>query len=233
MWLGLGIRITNWWRTLSASGPFNGHATLADGLVSVWPISEDGFDVVGANDLTNNNTVTFVAKGVGAPANMPDAVANFVAASSQSFSTGNTILGADANVTASLWFNTDVPGAETLLNDANGDFFVRFTAGQTPHLFVRAFGANVEKAGVLALNAWHHVIAWHDADTNAIGIMVDGGTPATAASGGANGALNTFFVGTGLAQFFNGKISSPTIWSRVLTSDERTDLYNSGDGLFY
>ena len=40
MWLGLGIKIVNWIRAAGASGPFGGHATLTDGLVSYWTLDE-------------------------------------------------------------------------------------------------------------------------------------------------------------------------------------------------
>src|SRR3990167_10705009 len=102
MWLGLGIKIVNWIRAAGASGPFGGHATLTDGLVSYWTLDEASgvrYDsvVASANDLTDNNTVA------SATGKFNDA-ASFLAANSESLSTPNTILGADANVSASVWF---------------------------------------------------------------------------------------------------------------------------------
>ncbi len=63
-------------------------SSLLTGLVSAWPLSADGQDAHGANDLTNNNGGTFVAKGVGAPANMPGTVANFIKLAESGFYDG-------------------------------------------------------------------------------------------------------------------------------------------------
>ena len=248
MWCGVGIKIVNFWRSL-VSGPFGGHATLTDNLVSVWPISEDGFDVHGTNDLTNNNTVTFVAKGAGAPANMPANVANFVAASSQNF-TGTAVAAMTNNFTWAQWINVGNATRWGLVNNginaAPYGFTVEvsvFGAGDIL-VFAKSDGSDYAytATGVVTTDgsAWRLLIIAYDTTepvaANKIRVYVNDVnkvvTPAVAAVAHTVGN----FLGIGRRttdRYYQGKMSSPMIWSRILTAAERTDLYASGDGLFY
>jgi len=86
--------------------------------------------------------------------------------------------------------------------------------------------------GASSLNAWHYVVGWHDATANLIWIQVDNGTPVSAAhSGGCNDAAGAFIIGRAGDGFqFEGAVDEVGFWKRLLTSDERTFLYNGGAG---
>jgi hypothetical protein len=189
-------------------------------------LSADGTDSHGTNDLTNNNAVTFVAKGAGAPANMPANVANFVAASSQSFSRA-AVTNPGTSFTVSQWFYA---------NDLVVDRAI-FAYGFSGNLRISLqaaiyFVLNGSFDYVLTTtDAWHHVLVWGDG-VNAF-INTDGGAAVSfaAALPAGNGTL---YVGSNSSSWVHdGKISSPYLWSRVLTAGERTNLYASGNGLFY
>jgi hypothetical protein len=197
-------------------------------------LSADGTDSHGTNDLTNNNAVTFVAKGAGAPANMPANVANFVAASSQYFSRA-AMLTADQNVTMAFWMNTVSTGNTFCFVDhSDGNFYVRTWSGPL-QLYTRAFADNVAKTGTDHSTAWHLVVVWHDADANRLGIVMDEANLTTKATAGTNNASSATNIGRygGAIQYVNGQMSNVLLWSRVLTAGERADLYASGNGLFY
>jgi hypothetical protein len=82
----------------------------------------------------------------------------------------------------------------------------------------------------------YHVIAYFDDSANEIGIVINNGTPVTTSftsslSGGA-GNLRVM-RSTADGESPDGRIDGLGVWSRVLTSDERTELYNSGTGKDY
>jgi lysophospholipase L1-like esterase len=83
---------------------------------------------------------------------------------------------------------------------------------------------------------WHWFAFWHDGGTNSIYFQVDSGTPISAV---LPGVLNTSTSDLRLgSRVYDG---SPLTggeaafgrWSRVLSSDERTYLYNAGSGRYF
>jgi hypothetical protein len=253
MEIGLSVSPIKPWRT-AANDPFNNHATLGDDLVSYWPLSADGTDsvVASGNNLTNNNSVTFVAKGAGAPANMPDNVANFVAASSQYFGR-TTFQWPTSSFTMSAWYNLPfdaVNGGEILgLGDvwaSSMSFRLIINSHATiiyPYIVVGHIGGSVSGgnwdiggAGFTE-NAWHHVVVWFDGTNIAISVdqLGDDTGPGVIANTYYTSANTKFSIGSAAlgSNYRTMMISSPAVWSRVLTAGERADLYNAGDGLFY
>ncbi len=85
-------------------------------------------------------------------------------------------------------------------------------------------------------NVWHFVAVWHDPATDVLGMQIDNGTPITAAwSGGTQDEAGNFTFGyepNWLLQW-DGGLDEWGFWKKVLTSDERTWLYNSGNGRSY
>ena len=246
MWLGLGIKIVNWLRSVGPSGPFGGHATLADDLVSYWKLDEVSgvrYDAVvaSANDLTDNNTVTS-ATGV------RDLAAEFTAANSEwlSRASGNTAL--DNTFTVSMWLNVGATTRFGVLHNGSGvgtyGFAVECSVFAAGDLFVvhRDDGGDFSytAGGVVTTDnsAYQLVIFTYDtATTPKLHVYVNDVDKAL--------TLGVAFpvLGIGSAsllgrrsdtpRFFTGKQDEVGIWSRVLTAQERTDLYNGGAGLFY
>ena len=238
MWFGgLTLRIQNY--PASGPSPFGGHATLGDGLVSYWKLDEANstrFDSVVAtgNDLTDNNTVASAA-GIQGDA------ASFVAANNESLTSATLAVTGLPEFTVAQWIK--LPASAT-----NGEVtFVEWNFNSTfkyaCHISRPAFSnsirvyAHTQDGSPADMQssvsypddlAWHLVIAWYD---GAYHISLDGGTPGTASVSEAiyTGA-NRLEVG---AAGWTQQIDEVGVWSRVLTAQERTDLYNSGVGLTY
>jgi hypothetical protein len=88
--------------------------------------------------------------------------------------------------------------------------------------------------GTPLVNTWYFVVGWHDSVSNTIKIQVNNGTPVSAAyaNGASGGSGVAFRVGAwdnaSNTQRLDGKAQGVGVVRRVLTSNERTYLFNSG-----
>lgn len=100
--------------------------------------------------------------------------------------------------------------------------------------------AIAEVPNIITVSTWIHVIGDYDSATGEINLYINGG----ASSANANSGYTTLNAvdgigiggdgdGTGTAAEFEGAIKCAAVWSRVLTSGERTELYNGGAVLLY
>ena len=218
------------------AGPFGGHATLADGLVSYWPLDEESgvrADLVGSNDLTDNNTVGFAS--VTGPPNFPAGkAASFVAANSEYLSTANnsSFNVASTGFTMNFWYKSstgdpqiskDDGGSERSWTLASGTFYVF----QTDGIF-----SSVVKS-VVDTN-WHMVTIWYDPTELKASACLDAGAVSQgSAIASMQDQTSPFWLGRFSTSYSNGLTGHVGFWSRVLTAQERTDLYAAGAGLFY
>lgn len=92
---------------------------------------------------------------------------------------------------------------------------------------------NIDSTGTLTSGRWYFIVAWHDTTADTINVQVDNGTfdSASYTSGTRNvaTALNIGRHGT-TGTYMNGRIQYVGFWKRVLTQQEKTDLYNYGRG---
>lgn len=90
------------------------------------------------------------------------------------------------------------------------------------------------KTAAISLDTWYHVIGWYDADTDEVGVSLDADTPVTTAlAGGPKSSSTVPLVIAATANSsanLNGSIAQLVCWRRVLTSDERAEIYNGGSG---
>lgn len=226
------------------SGPFGGHATLANNLISYWKLDETSgvrYDSVttSANDLTDNNTV-------GSAAGMRNNAASFVAANSEylSHATPSAIVG-DGTVdwTFAAWINGGSDfNDEHIINCGSADegpAVFLFQAGVGDHkLYVWGPSAPFVSVGDLR-DIWVLVFGEFVAATatfraQAVGTASNSGVWTT---GVVVPTPNPAFFNLGRSptygRYFGGFMDEVAIWSRVLTAGERTALYNAGAGLFY
>ena len=87
--------------------------------------------------------------------------------------------------------------------------------------------------GAVSAGNWYFVVGWYDAVDEMVRIQVNDGDVDQAAH--ANGAWNSgtpFVIGSfgHEIQRCDGLIDEVGVWKRVLTSEERTFLYNAGAG---
>lgn len=219
--------------------------SLTDSIVAYWKLDEASgtrFDSVGSSHLTDYNTVGTATGRIG---------------TAISYATGNTdkYLGCadndalsmgDIDFTIAGWFkrtdnsaqgmlankwNWNTPSREYLLeyNTADHARFYIATTGQTQVGVVDSFDPSI--------GDWTWICGWHDATANTLNIQVNARTVvSTSHSGGVNNGTATFTIGpySVLSNYASAMdIDEVGIWKRVLTSDERTTLYNSGAGLTY
>jgi len=223
--------------------------TLTDGLIAYWKFEESGGardDQKGPHDLADHNTVTQAAGKKGN-------AAQFTAANVESLSIAdNASLSMEAEVDFSIaaWvYLTDDSGSKTVV--------FKGTPATTPGIAYGLFrsasvnvwrmrvgdNVNAETAEVTTSGdqsgAWHFLVGWHDATANTINLQVDnGGVVSTSYTFGSYDDAQPFILGnnsttTDEGSGMSGRIDEVGIWKRVLTTQERTDLYNNGDGNTY
>jgi hypothetical protein len=85
-------------------------------------------------------------------------------------------------------------------------------------------------------NTWYLVTAWHDSVNDELGIQINDASPDTVAHAAGVNAGNSFFA-IGVDDPGNnrhdGRCCFAGLWKRVLTENERNELFNLGSGLKY
>ncbi len=253
---GMDLRLRN--RGGAAAAPPPPPSGLLTGLISYWKMDETSgvrVDSVTAsgNDLTDNNTVTSAAGKVGNTAVFTRANAEWLSrADNVSLSTG------DIDFTFAGWvsltskpstggvgmgivgkWNTGVAEREHLIywDETLDRFLFVVSANGTTSAFVKA-----DTLGAPVIGTFYFVVGWHDATANTINIQANAGTVDSVAhsTGVRDGASNLTIGayagvdGTPLAATdLDGRVDELGFWKRVLTSTERTNLYNAGTGIAY
>ena len=221
--------------------------TIRNGLVAYWRLDEASgtrFDAIGANHLSDNNTVT---QAVG----KAQFAGQFTAANSEFLSIAdNPTLSWNMNqsFTISCWVYFDAlavdqamvakfggGAAEYVLSyDTNaGINKLRFavydtTASGTPD---KAYANGI---GTPATATWHHLVAGYCRASHTIWIVGNGSAPDSVAvlSTPIGDTAAAFRIGSldGTQWFMNGRIDGVGFWRRRPTPTEIAWLYNSGNG---
>ena len=214
-------------------------AGLLNQLVAHWRLDEASgvrADVHGGNDLADFNTVGQAAGKLGN-------AASFVAANEESLGAAdNAALSmGDIDFTIAGWVRFDALDSSGLLGKwTTGSLeYVVYFDGTNLSFHVSDDGVNndsVVNSAAISANTWYLFVAWHDAESNTINLSVNNNAAASAAhsTGVYDGDAALYFGRDeeGLT-YLNGRLDSISIWKRVLTVSERTQLYNSGNGLDY
>lgn len=211
-------------------------STLLDSLVSWWSLDEASgtrVDSHGSNDLTDNNTVGQAAGKVGS-------AASFVAANSEYLSRADNAslsMGAGVEMTVAAWAKTASDPATNVPVAVHADgWYLDCGASVRYRLFIvgATSGTALVEAGNQTVGEWQFVVAWYDLAK--LYIQVNLGTIFEAAfANGIKDSAQEFRIGgrADAALYWNGDIDEVALWKRVLTADERSELYNSGDGIAY
>jgi hypothetical protein len=212
---------------------------LLDNLVSYWRLEESSGtrgDAHGGNSLTDNNSVGSAAGKLGSAAAFSSASNQYLShADNADLSTG------DIDFTFAAWvYLTDKSDTRAVLGKYSGtqDEYTLYYFATDDRFVFEVNGTTFVEAnslGAPALNTWYHVVCWHDSVNNQLGIAVNAGSADTTAfSAGVNDSDGEFAVGRmsgALGHYWDGRIDALGFWKRVLTAQERSDLYNAGNGL--
>jgi RHS repeat-associated protein len=94
-----------------------------------------------------------------------------------------------------------------------------------------------DSLGSPAVYTWYFIVAWHDSVNNTLNIQVDNGpVDSVAYTSGVFGSSAEFRLGASdnsMPLYWNGRIDGAGFWRRVLTSTERSALWNAGLGCDY
>jgi hypothetical protein len=222
---------------------------LKDNLISVWELDEasgNALDSHGTNTLTETSGT--IASAAGKCGNARDFEAGdteyFEIADNDSLSTGNI------DFTVSAWVYGESLASFPVIahkgwratGSTDKEWVIWYNAGDKRFMFetcvssatIRsAYGHNFGEASTAT---WYHIVAWHDSVNDQIGLSINAGTPNTSTNNvGVNAGAGNLQIGAASVQslYWDGLIDQVAFWKRVLTSDERTALYNSGNGLAY
>jgi hypothetical protein len=217
---------------------------LSTSLISYWELNEasgDRVDAHGTNDLVEQNSGIASTTGKVSSAVLLDrSEGEFLSiADNADLSTG------DIDFTFCTWVyaNTAAGYIAAKCDGAPQNEWALDSSGTSDayRFYVSANGSSftvLSSAVTSALSTWRFIVAWHDSVANTINIQVDDGTPdSTAHSTGVYDGTSNFNLGNRETAFttecWNGRLDQAGFWKRVLTSGERTTLYNGGAGLSY
>lgn len=198
-----------------------------------------------ANNLTDNNTVTQSTGKVGNAAQFASVNSEYLSRASNS-----TLVTGDIDCAGAAWFYLTVqvvPSTAYPVIMTKGDapdyeyqLFINSNNIGEASLYVEGSGGTSHQLDLLAYtneNVWHCIFWWHDSVNNLLGLQLDNGTPVTFSwTTGLKSTTNQFRIGADTAGAFgwDGLIDQVCFWQNyVPTSGERTQYYNSGNGLTY
>lgn len=228
----------------AAGGPSGGADSLLTDLVAWWSLDETSGTRVNAHnpgtyDLTDNNTVGYDTGVVGNAASFAGGGND----ESLTLANHSDFEFADTPFTVAMWVRPET-GIES------NAYVIGVGAPATVWTILRNGGAGsisfrvrnaantstAATAGIAySLGTWALYIAEHDPDADEIRLSSNNGTPVSAAlaGGGRITGTDAFIIGSNLGVEFVGLLDETAIWRRLLTSDEKARLYNSGAGMGY
>lgn len=219
---------------------------LTDSLISHHKLNEASgtrFDSHGSHDLADHNSVGVGTGKLDNAADFENSLNHYLSVQSADFNFNG------GSFTGALWFNAEsIPaGANYLIGSGDevggtpfsfrlwiepGDFFFEVSDGTT--------ASRARNTDNPAPGTWYFVVFGWDASDGIAFLYVNNGSVAQGVANNGPRNLPTADVYLGWvpnltpgASDFDGLIDSVSIWSRVLTADERTSLYNAGAGLDY
>lgn len=218
-------------------------ALLSDSLVAYWSMDETSgsrADVVGSNDLSDNNTV-------GSTSGKISNAAALVSANSEWLSLPDNADMSLANESISFagWlYPQNVSGFQVVFSRDNCDSpcnardYLVYISSNKINAFVFN-GSTSQICGVsqsITQNAWQFYVFTFDSATDACSSSINDGTVSTnnESSPGGNTSNSAITFGIGArpdgSGYFDGYIDEFGFWKKKLTSGEITTLFNSNAG---
>lgn len=229
---------------------------LLSSLVAYWSLEEDTpndrIGLVGSIPLVDGNTVPIVAGINGNAASFTRSNSEYLEKSDGSF------MNTTGDLTVAFWYRpaSDIPASTTFhlvsryLSSGTRCFSVFYANGgsgkylgciwspdgvATEQMGQGEWTNEVSTSG-LSTGAYHLFIFYHDDTNGKCGMRIDDTYYGEKASSGLYlGGIIPFVIGSNASHTAGttGYIDEVGVWHRLLTTQEKTDLYNSGSGLFY
>jgi hypothetical protein len=226
--------------------------SLLTDLAAAWELDEasgNALDSHSTNTLTETGGTIGSSTGPGGVGNSRDFefgdTEYFAIADNTAVSTG------DIDFTIEVWVNLEsgtgsdqdiVSKYDTAGNQR--EYRIFYSTGTSRFSWGLSSTGTSQTSAILAngtpsLATWYQIIVWHDATNNEMGIAVNAEVSPVVSgySSGVFDGTSPFHIGArGAASptgYVDGLIAKVRMWKRVLTSQERTDLYNGGAGLAY
>jgi hypothetical protein len=220
-------------------GGSGGSSTIGNGLISYWNLDDTSWaDSKGTNNLTMVGTV-------GSSTGKVNNAANFNRSSNSGCLRSNNRIIPNTDSSLQCWFycTQNLAGQNVML--LAGDYYrtpLSIGLGQnTNNVYAYVTcdwtGSNPTVATSFNLNTWYHAVATNDAankvlkfylNGNLVGSQSYSGTPGSNLQGGGF-VIGSTWDNVGSYETI-GKVDEVGVWNRVLTADEVTALYASGNG---
>lgn len=220
---------------------------LSDNLVVYYSLDEasgNAIDAHSTKDLTDNNTV-------GAGTGKVNGGRDFALASSEHFThADDAVFNPSGDFTYAFWCKADTLtfGTSYVLISKDsaspaGNYYI-WHNGSINRFNFQVFGSEsygnlgsveANNLGQPSAGNWYFIVVRHNATADTISIQVNNGTvDSISHSAGVWDNSSTFYLGGDVyGRYWDGLIDEVGLWHRVLTTDEGTELYNSGAGRDY
>jgi concanavalin A-like lectin/glucanase superfamily protein len=221
---------------------------LNGNLTGYWNLDEASGNRV---DSTGLGSTEVEANGsVSSASGIVSSAASFVKANNRWLrcpSNSNVSMG-NFDFSVSCWIKLTTKAADTIFvgkcGATNGTWQITYKVATDRFVWqtwgLAAYGGYAEAVanalGSPSTGTWYFIVCDHNATADTISVQVNNGTINSAAQ--TNGTYveitNDFSMSNGdAAQQIDGLLDEVGLWKRILTTTERTSLYNSGAGLTY
>ncbi|MBI2600320.1 LamG domain-containing protein [Candidatus Daviesbacteria bacterium] len=233
--------------------------TIEQGLIGYWKLDESSagsaavtrYDPFGPNNLTDKNTVASTTGKVGTAATFAIASTEYLC-SDNNFDGTCDDLNADLSTgavdfTVSAWVNlTTKSGYRRIASKDDGATaeWVLYYDSSSDRFGFGTRNSNesvLDNNGPVSTSTWYYLVGWHDAANDLNCLQINNGTPNCAATAGnePTDTAGPFYIGSlnpsrgATNNYMDGSIDEVVFWKRILSAQERMDLYNSGSGQTY
>lgn len=216
---------------------------LTDDLISHWKLNEASGNAV---DSHGSNTLTETSGTIASGAGKIDSSRDFESGDTEYFehSDNSDLSTGSTDFTVCFWAK-----GESLINNmcavTKGGFSAMTheyaiyvnTSGSAKFRFtVGGYSLTIlDSTTTISAGNWYFVVCWYNDSGPTLNIQVNNsGVDSVDYYYGMMDTTTAFRIGASTAGlYWDGLIESVSFFKRILTSDERTQLYNSGNGLDY
>lgn len=215
-------------------------STLLNDILAYWNLDETSgtrADSVGTADLTSVNSVGSATGKINDAASFVSSPVKYLVRSDPglvNFSVSKTLVGwvrlsALVNNSGMIEFNDGSGYCKVRINSLGTLNFILFNSDFSGNVFVN-------HPTTLLEDTWYFIVAWFDSSSKIAYIQLDNGTvyDSGSALSGTPPVGTNIYIGID-SQFasLDGEVDEVGVWNKILTADEKTELYNSGNGKTY